>query len=94
MAIRRAGVVGCGLLGSGIAQTCVQSGYETVVRPSTPIAPDGAIRNVWQEKRQGFLRVSIIARREPHVTCDFAVQRQIENVAFAVQHSGLCSAAT
>ncbi len=32
MAIRRVGVVGCGLMGSGIAQTCAQSGYETVVR--------------------------------------------------------------
>ena len=32
MSIRKAGVVGCGLMGSGIAQTCAQSGYETVVR--------------------------------------------------------------
>jgi 3-hydroxybutyryl-CoA dehydrogenase len=31
MTIRKVGVVGCGLMGSGIAQTCVQSGYETVV---------------------------------------------------------------
>ncbi len=32
MAIRMVGVAGCGLMGSGIAQTCAQSGYETVVR--------------------------------------------------------------
>src|SRR5437660_3772387 len=31
MAIRSVGVVGCGLMGGGIAQTCAQSGYETVV---------------------------------------------------------------
>lgn len=31
MAIRNIGVVGCGLMGGGIAQTCAQSGYETVV---------------------------------------------------------------
>jgi 3-hydroxybutyryl-CoA dehydrogenase len=31
MAIRKVGVVGCGLMGSGIAQTSVQGGYETVV---------------------------------------------------------------
>jgi 3-hydroxybutyryl-CoA dehydrogenase len=31
MAIRRVGVVGCGLMGGGIAQTCAQSGYETTV---------------------------------------------------------------
>ena len=32
MAIGKIGVIGCGLMGSGIAQTCAQSGYETVVR--------------------------------------------------------------
>ncbi|HET7639086.1 MAG TPA: 3-hydroxyacyl-CoA dehydrogenase NAD-binding domain-containing protein, partial [Ktedonobacteraceae bacterium] len=32
MAIRKVGVVGCGLMGGGIAQTCAQAGYETVVR--------------------------------------------------------------
>src|SRR5438132_1812661 len=32
MAIRNVGVAGCGLMGGCIAQTCAQSGYETVVR--------------------------------------------------------------
>jgi 3-hydroxybutyryl-CoA dehydrogenase len=32
MAIRRTGIVGCGLMGGGIAQTFAQAGYETVVR--------------------------------------------------------------
>ena len=32
MTIRKVGVVGSGLMGGGIAQTCAQSGYETVVR--------------------------------------------------------------
>ena len=31
-AIRKVGVLGCGLMGSGIAQLCAQAGYETVVR--------------------------------------------------------------
>ena len=30
--IRTVGVLGCGLMGSGIAQVCAQSGYRTVVR--------------------------------------------------------------
>src|SRR5438105_13774772 len=30
--IQRVGVLGCGLMGSGIAQTAAQAGYETVVR--------------------------------------------------------------
>ena len=32
MAIQKVGVVGCGLMGSGIAQVCAASGLETVVR--------------------------------------------------------------
>ncbi|MDQ7828391.1 MAG: 3-hydroxybutyryl-CoA dehydrogenase [Armatimonadota bacterium] len=32
MAIERVGVVGCGLMGSGIAETCARAGYRVVVR--------------------------------------------------------------
>ena len=32
MAIKRVGVVGGGLMGSGIAQACAQSGYDVVLR--------------------------------------------------------------
>ncbi len=32
MAIQKVGVVGCGLMGSGIAQVCAQSGFEVTVR--------------------------------------------------------------
>ena len=32
MAIERVGVVGCGLMGSGIAQVCAASGFQTTVR--------------------------------------------------------------
>src|SRR5512143_1652510 len=32
MEIRTVGVLGCGLMGSGIAQVCAASGYRTIVR--------------------------------------------------------------
>lgn len=32
MEIRTVGVVGCGLMGSGIAEVCARSGYQTIVR--------------------------------------------------------------
>ncbi len=32
MKVRTVGVLGCGLMGSGIAQACAQAGYETIVR--------------------------------------------------------------
>ncbi len=42
MSIERVGVVGCGLMGSGIAQVCAQAGYATVVREvSDQLLDDG-----------------------------------------------------
>ncbi len=32
MQIRKVGVIGCGLMGSGIAEACARAGYETLVR--------------------------------------------------------------
>ena len=32
MGIQKVGVVGCGLMGSGIAQVCAQAGFEVMVR--------------------------------------------------------------
>jgi 3-hydroxybutyryl-CoA dehydrogenase len=36
MAIKKVGVVGCGLMGTGIAQVCAQAGLSTVVREVSP----------------------------------------------------------
>ncbi len=35
MAIKKVGVVGCGLMGSGIAQVCAEAGYSVIVREVT-----------------------------------------------------------
>ncbi len=32
MGIKKVGVLGCGLMGAGIAQVCAQAGFETIVR--------------------------------------------------------------
>ncbi len=36
MAIEKVGVVGCGLMGSGIAQVCAQAGCDVIVREVSP----------------------------------------------------------
>jgi 3-hydroxybutyryl-CoA dehydrogenase len=47
MTIQKVGVVGCGLMGGGIAQTCAQSGYETVVREVNQQLLDKGLRRIY-----------------------------------------------
>jgi len=46
MAIQRVGVVGCGLMGSGIAQVCAQAGFPTVVREVSPELVEKGLRRI------------------------------------------------
>jgi 3-hydroxybutyryl-CoA dehydrogenase len=46
MAIRKVGVVGCGLMGSGIAQVVAAAGFETVVREVSAELVDKGIKSI------------------------------------------------
>ena len=46
MAIQKVGVVGCGLMGSGIAQVCAAAGFTTVVREVAPEYLDKGIKSI------------------------------------------------
>src|SRR2546423_13805599 len=46
MAIEKIGVVGCGLMGSGIAQVTAQSGFTTVVREVSQALLDKGLKNI------------------------------------------------
>src|SRR5262249_50026899 len=46
MAIQKVGVVGCGLMGSGIAQVCAQSGFTTIAREVSPELVDKGLKGV------------------------------------------------
>ncbi|HTZ47809.1 MAG TPA: 3-hydroxybutyryl-CoA dehydrogenase [Verrucomicrobiae bacterium] len=46
MAIQKVGVVGCGLMGSGIAQVCAQSGFQTIVREVTSDLVDKGLKGI------------------------------------------------
>jgi 3-hydroxybutyryl-CoA dehydrogenase len=45
-AIRTVGVLGCGLMGSGIAQVCAQSGYRTIVREVDAAAVSAGLERI------------------------------------------------
>ena len=46
MAIETVGVIGCGLMGSGITQVCAQAGYRTIVREATGDLVSGGIGRI------------------------------------------------
>ncbi len=46
MTIQKVGVVGCGLMGSGIAQVCAQAEFPTVVREVSAELVDKGLRNI------------------------------------------------
>lgn len=46
MAIQRVGVVGCGLMGSGIAQVCAAAGFSTVVREVSVDLVDKGLKGI------------------------------------------------
>ncbi len=46
VAIRQVGVVGCGLMGSGIAEVCARAGYSVVVREVSQELLDGGLARI------------------------------------------------
>ncbi len=46
MDIERVGVVGCGLMGSGIAEVCARAGLDVVIREATPEAAEAGLARI------------------------------------------------
>ena len=94
MAITTVGVLGCGLMGSGIAQVCAAAGYKTIVREVDDLALDrglGRIRKflddgVAKEKVSADARDKTIGNLSGTTTfsglgeCDLIVEAIIENL--------------
>lgn len=94
MEIRKVGVVGCGLMGSGIAQTCAQSGYETIVREVNQELLDKGIARIYSAwdmmESKGKLTKGQVEenRARLHSTldladfadCDLVIEAVIENM--------------
>src|ERR1044071_8573729 len=94
MEIRKVGVLGCGLMGSGIAQTAASAGFETVVREVSDeliakgfsgiekslarFAEKGTITADQQKEIRG--RLSGTTRFEELSDCDIIIEAIIENL--------------
>src|SRR5438876_1164111 len=61
MEIRRVGVLGCGLMGSGIAQVCAAAGYKTVVREVDDATLQKGLSRVRQFLDTGVMKGKVTA---------------------------------
>jgi 3-hydroxybutyryl-CoA dehydrogenase len=95
MAIRKVGVVGCGLMGSGIAQVSAQAGFPTVVREVSQELLDKGIGAVVKFMQGGVEKGKVsqldldkvkenlegTTKLEALADCDLVVEAITENVA-------------
>jgi 3-hydroxybutyryl-CoA dehydrogenase len=94
MKISRVGVLGAGLMGSGIAEVCAKSGYETIVREvSEELAEKGTARiesSLAKAVERGKLaagerdaargRLTATTRLQDFVRCDLVIEAVVENL--------------
>ncbi|TMA22619.1 MAG: 3-hydroxybutyryl-CoA dehydrogenase [Deltaproteobacteria bacterium] len=75
--IQKVGVLGCGLMGSGIAQVSAQAGFPTVVREVSPNALEKGLAALHK-----FLQAGVDKGKVPHLAdCDLIVEAAPENLA-------------
>jgi len=94
MAIQKVGVVGCGLMGSGIAQVCAASGFATVVREVSPEIVEKGLKNIEKNLARLVEKGTITAAAQSEIRgrlkgttaledlkdCDVIVEAIIENL--------------
>src|SRR5258708_6257161 len=94
MAIRTVGVLGCGLMGAGIAQVCAAAGYQTIVREVDQAFLDKGLGRIKKFLADGVAKGKVTAEvRDPtlgHLSgttsvsalqgCDLIIEAIIENL--------------
>ena len=94
MEIKKVGVVGCGLMGSGITQVCAQSGYEVVVSEMNDELLNKGLasissfltRNVrkgrlsQEEKEATLARIKGTTDTGDFADCDLVIEAAVENM--------------
>ena len=94
MEIKTVGVVGCGLMGSGIAQVCATAGYKTRVRDVEQKLVDKGLAGIEkslgklvekgklseQQKAEAQARLNPTTRLEDLADCDLVIEAITENL--------------
>ena len=95
MSIHKVGVLGAGLMGSGIAEVCAKAGYDTVIREVTEeLVKKGMARiegSLGKAVEKGKLaaadrdaawkRIAATTRHEDLAGCDLVIEAIVENLA-------------
>ena len=94
MEFRTVGVLGCGLMGSGIAHVCAQSGYRTIVREVDDALLEGGLGRIERfltdgvkrnklsidDKDRTMANLSGTMRFDDLCDCDLVVEAIVENL--------------
>jgi 3-hydroxybutyryl-CoA dehydrogenase len=95
MSIKRVGVVGCGLMGSGIAQVSAEAGYDVTVREVSDALLEKGIGRIDAFLAKGVERGKVSPERRAEVLgrirgtttfealgeCDIVIEAAVENIA-------------
>jgi 3-hydroxybutyryl-CoA dehydrogenase len=93
--MNRVGVVGCGLMGSGIAQVCAEAGYPVVVREVSDELLKKGLGRIEAFLKKGVEKGKVTAERMKEVVgrlegttslealagCDIVIEAVVENIA-------------
>ncbi len=94
MAIQKVGVVGAGLMGSGIAQTCAQSGYATLICEVNEQLLEKGMQRIYvawdamaskqkltpEQVQENRARLHGTINKEDFAECDLVIEAVIENM--------------
>ncbi len=94
MKIRKVGVLGCGLMGAGIAEVCAKAGLDTVVREKNDELLEAGLERAHRslekavakgklekdEKEKALARLSGTTELEPLADCDLVIEAIVENL--------------
>jgi 3-hydroxybutyryl-CoA dehydrogenase len=94
MSIQKVGVVGCGLMGAGIAQVCAQAGYQTLVSEVNEELLQKGVKAISNSLERGLAKGRILKRDQATVLrqlqgttnieefrdCDLVIESVVENL--------------
>jgi 3-hydroxybutyryl-CoA dehydrogenase len=81
MEIKRVGVIGCGLMGSGIAEVCARAGYDTLVRETDEDLLHRGMQRLGQSMQTAVERGKLVAADEQQARARLRGTTRLEDLS-------------